>query len=359
MRLVHRFDVIVRAWWFLAVVLWMFSGGAVAQSQATSMRTAAPVTLSESSITVQQIVARQEAHYRTIKTAKGTVVWQERQLSSGAQTGGIAPTRYIYFALGPDRSVTLVLPQDEARSYAANGGHPNWKKVLSAALVAGDSVQVISHPTSGTQPEVHAVPFNPAVHENNPLVAFHPRQLADERVALRELVALSSNMPTKPRVSEFRQGGANRLRIDFLNANAPGETLYYVINPDRGYLPIEIGRLSQGRLLSRSLITIGNTPDKTWIPARRETARFDTAGRQVSTESWYYEYLSVNEKLEPQTLSLLYFGLPNGTKVFGLPDQLRKNAAGPTPVSQAAQRSPATGVPVKAATPTPGARRYY
>ena len=340
---------------------------AIAQGRtATAPQPGAPasaVRLQETSLTLQQVVARQEAHYNTIKMAEGTVVWQDRRLSNDAPVSSAPPTRVIHFAFAGGRAVTLVLPWDEAQSYALNQGKLNWSRVLSAALVTTDTVSVISMPTSGTLPEVHEVPFNPAVHDNNPLVAFHLRQVGDERIPLRELAAASARMPTKPRMSEFTQNGKLLIRIDFTNANSPDEDLYYIIDPIRGYIPMEIGHLSKGKYLSRSLIVIGQTADKTWIPARRTTTHWSAEGKQLTEESWYYEHLSVNEKLPPQTLSLLHFNLPSGTKVYPLPDSLRGALGQPAP-TRTPQPAPSVSAPLGArsnskATPTPGARRYY
>jgi hypothetical protein len=302
----------------------------------------------ESSITLQQIVARQEQHYKTIRSAQGVVVWQERRLSADAPLSNGPARRVIHFEFEGDRSVTLVLPWEAAQVYSANQGAVDWRNVLSAAYVHDDQVDMIRNAgtTSSTQVEVRAVPYNPAVHDNNPLVAFHPRQLGDERVPLRELAAAAGKMPTRPLVTEVTQGGKVLLRIDFTNASTPGEEIYYIIDPNRGYLPVEIGRISQGKVVSRSVIVIGNTPDKTWIPARRTTTKYDLNGRALTEESWYYDYLAVNEKLAPRTLSLLYFKMPQGTNIIPLPGA-KLGAATATPV------------PTPTASPTPGARRYY
>lgn len=309
--------------------------------------------LKETSLTLQQVVARQEAYYKTIKTAQGTVVWQERALAASAAGAGVPATRVINFAFEGDRSVTLVLPQDEARNYAGPQGKINWSKLLSGAMIVGDAVAMITKPTSGTLPEVHTVPYNPAVHDNNPLIAFHPRQVGDETVPLRELAAASVKMPTKPRLWEFRQGNALLIRIDFTNAATPDELLYYIIDPSRGYLPLEIGRTSKGKFLSRSTIVIGQTPDKTWIPARRTTVRFNAGGGAVAEESWYYEYLSINEKLAPHTISLLFFKLPDGTTIYELP---KAAGAAATPAATSTASAPKIG---STSTPATGAKRYY
>jgi hypothetical protein len=304
----------------------------------------------ETSLTLQQVVSRQEAHYRTIKTAQGTLVWQEKS-SGNVGTSDVPPVRYIYFAREGERSVTLVLPAEEAANYAAQQSHLNWKNVLSGSLVAEDSVAMINRATTDTVPEVRVVPFNPAVHENNPLVAFHPRMVGDETVPLRELAAASVKMPTKPRLFEFTQGGHLMIRIDFINANTPDELLYYIVDTARGYIPVEIGRTSKGRYLSRSTIVIGQTPDKTWIPAKRTTVRFNANGGVAGQEDWFYEYLSVNEKLPPHTISLLFFKLPDGTRVQQL--------AASKPTARPNATPAATAAASPAGTQTRGARRYY
>src|SRR5690606_18537126 len=153
-------------------------------------------------------------------------------------------------------------------------------------------------------PKVTATPYNPAVHENNPLVKFHPRQISDEQMPLRDLARAIPNMTERPRVYDIKRDNKPLLKIDFANSNTPGERLTYVVDPARGYLPTEITHISNSRTVSKSHITIGHTPDGTWIPARRERTAYTTAGKPASKQTWHYDYFAINQKLAPKTLSL-------------------------------------------------------
>lgn len=328
----------------------MTMGGTAQQPQKTS---AAPrVQYRETSVTLHQAVAAQEQNYNRMKTGQGTVVWQE------VTRNGPPAARVIYFAFEPERSVTLVLPQSEARAYAASQGKVDWSKALAAHLRVGDLVQRVSAGTTGTQPQVRTVPFNPAVHERNPLVAFHPRILADDVVALRDLAAALPGMKARPQMSQFMVDAQLMIRVDFLNPKAPGEELYYILDPAKAYLPVEIGRRSQGKLLALTKLVIGNTKDKTWVPARRDKTTYDTTGQVLSREHWYYQFLSLNEGIPPQATSLLFFQLPEGTAVdVQIPPKGHPAGAGvggvnPMPGSPPVPRSSPTPQPTR------GMRRY-
>src|SRR5690606_13403523 len=85
----------------------------------------------ESSLTVQQIVARQEEHFNRIKNAQGTAVHTETRYDANGQAQA-ANTQYIFFAYEGDKSVTLAMPQQAAQFYRSNQGQISWGSVLSA-----------------------------------------------------------------------------------------------------------------------------------------------------------------------------------------------------------------------------------
>ncbi len=269
----------------------------------------------QSSLTVQQIVARQEDHFAKIKNAQGIVVHTETRYNEQGQPQ-TPITQNIFFAYEGNRSVTLTMPAQAASIYRGSRGQIPWKQITSAYHVTGDTVYVINKPEGGTSaPTVLATSYNPAIHENNPLVAFHPRQVSDETLPLRDLAGAIPNMQQRPTVVDTTHDGKPMVRIDFGNPKVPGERLYYIIDPARGYLPVEITRASGTQALSVSKIVIGHTPDGTWIPAKRERIMYDGKGRGVSRQTWEYDYLAVNQGLAPKTLSLMYFNLPLSTKV--------------------------------------------
>ena len=302
---------------------------APAASAPTPLRSPAPTMDRESSVTVQQIVARQEDQFKRMQTAQGTAVHTETRYD--AQGRPETPsTQYVFFAYAGNRSVTLALPQAAAQMYKSSQGQIAWNDVISACHVVGDTVYVIGkakRDSSSTGPVVMAVEFNPAVHENNPLVRFHPRQISDEQAPLRELASAIPNMASRPKVYDIQRDGKQLLRIDFANDKLPGERLSYVIDPNRGYLPVEITRVSKDKPVSVSKITIGNTPDGTWIPARRDRTLYGASGQVVSRQSWHYEYFAINQKLPPKMLSLMYFNLPLSTPVTVVTDRATTGTA--------------------------------
>lgn len=273
----------------------------------------------ESSITVQQIVARQEEDLNKIRNAQGTAVHAETRYHENGQAQP-PTTQYLFFAYEGDRSVTLTMPQQAAQIYKSNQGQIPWKSVLSAFHVTGDAVYTIRQPeasasTTSTLPRVFAMPFNPAVHENNPLVRFHPRQISDEQMPLRDLARAIPGMVERPKVYDIVRDGKPFLKVDFANSKTPGDRLIYIIDPSRGYLPVEITHIRNSKPISKSQIIIGNTPGGNWIPARRERLTYNAAGKLASRQSWHYDYLAVNQNLAPKTLSLMYFNLSPATPV--------------------------------------------
>ena len=298
----------------------------------------------QSSLTVQQIVARQEDHFARIKNAQGIVVHSEVRFNAQRQELP-ALNQYIFFAYEGSRSVTLTMPEKAAQVYKGSQGQIPWGDITSACHVTGDTVYTIRKPEGNEKvPSVVATAFNPAIHENNPLVSFHPRQISDEQMPLRDLARAIPEMAQRPMVSDITKDGKPMIRIDFTNPKTPAEQLYYIIDPARGYLPVEIARLSSARPISLSSIIIGNTPDGTWIPARRERLMYDKAGKLVSRQNWHYEYLAVNQGLAPKTLTLMYFNLPLDTKVevVGAKSGLKNGA---TPASTAHPLQPQSNTP--------------
>jgi hypothetical protein len=278
------------------------------------------VNARQSSLTVQQIVARQEAHFGAIKNSQGIAVHSESKLNAQGQPTQ-TDTQYIYFAFAGDKSVTLAMPEAAAKVYGMSQGQVPWPQITAATLIDGDTVYSIHKPAASgntratTGPTVIAVPYNPAVHENNPLVAFHPRQVGDEQLPLRELARAIPEMTQRPVVTDVAVNGRPLLQIDFANPGTPGEQLYYLIDPNRGYLPVKISRMSNGRPISVSDILLAPTPEGYWMPARRERVTYDAAGKPATRQSWHYEFVAVNKGLAPMALTLMYFNLPMTTQV--------------------------------------------
>lgn len=304
----------------------------------------------ESSMTVRQIVARQEAHYAEAKNAQGIAVFTESQLdANGIPTS--QKIQHVYFAFGEAKRVTLVMPEAAAKSYSSSEGEIPWPHVTAATLISGDTVFSIQPPKDGnsTGPQVVAVPFNPAVHENNPLASFHFRQVADEQMPLRELARAIPQMTQRPTVTEVPWNGKTYLRIDFANANTPGEHLYYLVDPEHNYLPVRIARVSNGRTLSVSNIKLAHTPQGYWMPARRERITYNAAGVPQTQQGWYYSYVTVNQGVAAKALSLMYFNLPLTTQVL----MATKADAAETPASARTPASNATPTPIPRAVGTP------
>lgn len=272
------------------------------------------------SITVEQIVARQEAHYNLIKNIQGIAVHSETKYTPGGQPQ-TPESQTIYFAFEGDKSVTLAMPQAAARAYGQMQGEIPWEHVTAATLIHGDTVFNIrkSSDPNTTIPTVMAVPYNPAVHDNNPILNFHPRQIADEQLPLRELARGIPAMAQRPVVSEIIVNNRQLLRIDFANAARPGEHLYYLIDPHRGYLPVQISRVSNNKPLSVSNILLAPTPEGYWMPARRERITYTPDNQPATRQTWHYDHVAVNKGLAPMALTLMYFNLAQDTKVTVVP----------------------------------------
>lgn len=292
-----------------------------------------------SSLTVQQIVARRQAHFNSIQTSMGTAVWREMRYD-GPDKLLSATERVIYFGkAGIDDSVCLVMNREGAKKYGFSQGSIPWSDVMVATMVKNDWVYSINPDTATSSPEVIRTPYNPAVHDNNPLVVFDISHIGEERIPLRELAQAIPDMPTKPNVFDFKINGKPFHRIEFVNSNAPGEVFYYIVDPAKAWMTTEMGRISRNKIMLRTKVIVGNTPDGTWIPARKEREQFDSSGKLISKDSWFFESLAVNERLPAKMLSYMFFNLPETTKVI--------TAEGPKQASQ-----PKSSVPPPAALPT-------
>ncbi len=290
----------------------------VCAAQPRPTRTPNPAPYRSTSVTLAQVVQRQEDNYARMRTARGAVAWSEARLTSGTNQWKAA-SRALTFAFNTSGSVVLIVSWDPHEPFPKWDMKSEWSRVLAAALVEGERVFNISVPQGSKVPAVRIVPYNPAVHENNPLVAFHPRFLGDEKVRLKDLLSASSRLPVRPAIYEYDTPDGLRLRIDFSNPSDPRDFVYYIVNPQKGYLNEEIGQISGRQQLFRTRIVIGNTPDGIFVPARREKVILDDRGAPVASESWYYDSLALNEVLGTMEVSLAYFHLPKEAKIRGLP----------------------------------------
>ncbi len=327
-------------------------GAPPASTPPAVVATATPSADRESSLTVQQIVARQEDHFARLQNARGTAVHSEVRYNEQGQPQP-ATEQYIFFAYNSGNSVTLAMPKQAAQLYKGSQGQVPWQHVTSAFLITGDTVYSIRKSERGTSvPTVLATPFNPAVHENNPLVSFHPRQISDEQIPLRDLVRAIPQMNQRPKVYDITRDGKPMLKVEFANPQTPSESLHYIIDPARGYLPVEIARTSNGRAVSLSRIVIGHTPDGIWIPARRERVIYNAQGKQASRQNWHFDFFSANQDLPPKIFSLMYFNLPLTTPVTKVGDGgAARPAQGSAQQTPGGTRQPAAS-PAAPAVPT-------
>ena len=296
------------------------------------MATAPTPAMQETSITLAQIVARQDANFAPMQSARGGVVWRKDTLDTATQRW-IPSSMAVIFSFETTSSVNVVLRHVDGRPFPI-WENSAWKDVVAAAHVSGDEVYTASIPQGATRPEVELTPYNPAVHENNPLIAFHPRMMGEERITLRQLLEAQDKFPTRPTVSRIETPEGPRLVVEFL----PGDDskMYYLINPEKGWLAEEIGRTVGKRHLFRTRTLIGKTGDGIWIPAKRERITYDNEGRSILREFWYYDLLESNVKMRPLELTLAFFRLPMSTVIKPI------KAGGVKPATPSpAQRTPA------------------
>jgi hypothetical protein len=257
-------------------------------------------------VTLAQIVARQRATLAQIHTARGVAVWREDSYS----TSSAPPLRLVHFAYTTTGSVNLVVAWDGRSPVGLGREKPDWQKVLAAYLVRDDVVYAVRPAPKSRGGWITGTPFNPAVHERNPIVAFHVDQLADEPVTLADLYATQSAMATQPAIEVVRSGNEEKFVITFTNPAAPGEQLRYLVNPQKGYLNEYIGRYSGGRKIFETSIVVGSTPQGQWIPARRTKYEYAADGRLVRRSEWYFHSLQVNCSVGPEEIGFGYFHLP-------------------------------------------------
>lgn len=268
-------------------------------------------------MTLGQIVQRQREAYALLERCTGEVGWQDERLGPAGEIVS-RDARGIYFARDGETAITLIQPWDERPPFPPRGREIMWERVISAALVTSDTVFTVRADEGSSVPVVTGLPFNPAVHERNPLVAFHPRVLGDERVGLGDFLEMSGRLAQQPRVYEMVVNNAPVLRIDFTNPEEKDSLVYYYLNPAKGYLAEEIGVMRAGRMRVRMQIIVGQTPDKYWIPARTLRTEFGEDGRPTRRETWYYWSFANSENLPRRAFTLDALGLSKGAKYEGI-----------------------------------------
>ncbi len=315
----------IRNWlgagWLAAAIVTMAGGRTAPAAPAPT----APNGMRATSVTLAQAVARQDANYARMQRGRGGVVWRE-DTPDTATGAWKATTRAILFAFEGRRSVNLVVRHEDGKPLPAWGDKPDWSRFLAGSLIDNDVVSQVLFPRNANRPQVKRVPYNPAVHENNPLVAFQPRLLGDERTRLKDLLAALPKLPVRPTIAEFDTVDGLRLRVDFANP-AGTEFVYYILNPAKACLAEEVGRVAGGKYVTRTRILIGGTSDGLWIPARRERMVFDTQGRAVLREYWYYDSYESNGPLPARGLTLDFFSLPAEMR---MPTNQRQSNAPPS-----------------------------
>lgn len=264
--------------------------------------------LRETSVTLAQIVSRQRATLSQIRTARGVAVWKEVLHTTTSQPA--PPLRLIHFAYCSTASVNLIIAWDGQSPVGQLREKPDWNRVLAAFMVMDDKVYTIKPNASRKQGWISVAPYNPAVHERNPLVSFRIDQLADEPVTLSDLLATQNSMAVPPKVFAETSASGEKLWVVFSNPNLPGEELRYLINPSKGYLAEYVGRFSHQRKVHESFLNIGKTKQGLWIPARRRSFHYTTDGQLAYSSDWYFHSVEVNTALAPYELSFAYFHLP-------------------------------------------------
>ncbi len=260
------------------------------------------------SVTLAQIIARQRETISQIRSASGVAVWREDVYTTSASS--VPPLRLVHFAYSTTGSVNLIIPWDGKTPIGRLREKPDWSKVLAAYLVRDDVVYGIKPAQLSRDGWITATPYNPAVHDRNPLVAFRIEYLADERVTLADLYASQKEMETPPQIIPAQKGGNPRLWVIFSNPRTPGESLRYLVNPSKGYLTEYIGRFSGGRKIFETTIVLGKAGNTVWIPARRIKYEYQPNGTLQRRSEWYFHTLEVNSMLPPYELSFSYFHLP-------------------------------------------------
>ncbi len=290
------------------VTLCLSTLGALAQTPtATPLRQAVSRDVGRSTtITLAQIVSRQRETLQKIRSARGVAVWREE----GSTTSGAPPLRLIYFAYSTTSSVNLITAWDGKSLIRREREKPDWNRVLAAYFIQGEQVYAINPREKTRRGWLTQTPYNPAVHERNPIVGFRIEQLADEPVSLADLWATHDQMAGEAKIERVADKSEEKYAITFINAQKPGEQLYYVVNATKGYLNEFIARYSNGRPLFVTTIAVGNTASGLWLPARRVKWEYGADGRLLRRSEWYFHTLDINVPLAPFELSFSYFHLP-------------------------------------------------
>lgn len=278
------------------------------QPISSQIAASAPSGWAATSVTLAQIVSRQRATIGQIRSARGVAVWNEVNYTTTTQS--VSPLRLVYFAYATTASVNMVVAWNGRTPVGQGREKPDWSRVLAAFLIRDDTVFSIRPNTATKQGWITSTPYNPGVHERNPIVSFRLEQLCDEPVTLSDLYATQSGMASPARVYVGRDGGDEKLWVVFTNPHTPGEELLYRVNPQKGYLTEYICRRSRNRRYFETWVVIGKTGNGFWIPSRRVKYEYTMDGRVARASEWYLHSVEVNVPLAPHELSFAYFHLP-------------------------------------------------
>lgn len=296
----------------------------------------------ETSVSLGQIVARQRETLSRLRTARGVAVWREDVFSTTAQS--TPPLRLVYFAYTTTASVNLIVAWDGKTPVGRSKEQLDWSRVLAAYLVRDDTVYEIT-PGKATRGWVRAMPYNPAVHERNPLVRFSLDWLDDEPVTLADLYDTRESMAARPTVQAIGAADDERLRVVFSNPAFPSDALIYVVNPRKGYLNEYIVRQSGGRKIFETSIFVTRLPSGVWAPGKRTKWEYGADGRLVRRSEWYFHSLEVNQSFAPNEFSLAYFHLPKEA----WPSRVQTNASDSERPAERATVTPRAVVPPRGA----------
>lgn len=260
-----------------------------------------------STLNVTQILERQEATYRAVRSARGdAVVTLEDFTTSPSQ-----PLRSIvFFAHEPNRSITLTMPWTDGAPMPERWARvTNWTGVTGSVVTSGVICLVRQPQARDARPMLEELPYVEAAARKMPLVSFQPRVLGDESTTLQERLAAAIS-------ASVNESSEKKL---ILNIRAKDNMSYrYEIAPDKGCLIERILTVKDNAAVSITSITIGKS-GAVFVPSKMEHVRFSTGTQPVYRESWYYRFLSVNANIPVLEFTGLSSGLVDLGKLIQSP----------------------------------------
>ena len=290
----------------------------------------------QTSLTLAEIVSEQNKNYDMMHNGRGDVVGSILDLST-TQTKEMRIV--VFFTFDGQDSITMCQPWDFGTVIPDRWNkQTDWSRSSISIISNGNLTYNLPVKKNSTdKPELKTVTVNSKIKEANKFsLRFHPKLLGDMLPSLNELFRNECGcLITKQVESDKRE----TIVVDFSASDKSFSGLRFVLDPQKAYLAESIIEYRNGMVSKSAKITIGQLPNKLFIPAKMECYVFDENQKAILNENWYYRFIEIDKGVPALELSGITTGLVEldsivDTKSQGVRDTTGKNPKIPTTAPQ-------------------------